>query len=122
MEKYFSKNPIWYVPSQNALGLSGKSVLLILPDGSMSPHDLRIDVAPLDSREHGKIAVSIFQDSVKEEPEASIKGQPSIFRIHHSEQFLTQDALDLIRLPTEPLPVPADFVMMIPSSQEPFDR
>jgi hypothetical protein len=126
MKEYLSEEPVWFEPTQRILEIKDKT-LLIRKGESLWEADVRVEKAPDNSRERGKVSVMAWHTYLSGEDEwTEVKAvetePPKYSEIGQWRRFLTQDALDLIHPRNSESPWRSDFELVLPSEPESLDH
>ena len=120
MKEYLSTKPIWLDPSEKITALNGKSILIARSDNDITPAQLRVETAAPNSLERGKVSVIVWDVAVPDEPWEPVTMNPTapqkFSEIGHWSQFLSQDALDLIRPRNDPSLPYAELLLALPAA------
>jgi hypothetical protein len=115
--RYLSDKPVWVTPTPEIRALDNKSLLIIQGD-NLSEVELTIEGSPASSVEGGKVSVVGWNVMVSDEPWKEVtlipKKAAKISDAHYWQQYVTQDALDSIRLHNSRLLGNVDFELVIP--------
>jgi hypothetical protein len=102
MIRYFSDERIWFDPAVKIGALNDKE-LLIIKGESMEVTQLRVESAPPNSPERGKVCVAASSSIKTDEPLKDLKKMRAKALKHldtnknRRQRFLTRDAVDSIR-------------------------
>jgi hypothetical protein len=118
MKEYLSSKPIWHESSEKILALDGKSILIVRSDNDITPGQLRVETAPPNSLEPRKVSVIVWGVVVPDEPWEPVTMNPTapqkFYEMGQWSQFLSQDALDLIRPQSDPSLSYAELLLALP--------
>lgn len=126
MTEYLSSDRIWHDSSEELLALGGKSILIVRPDDDITPAQLRVETGAPYSTEHDKVSVIVWDVVVPVEPWEPVTMTPTapqkFSEIGHWQQFLSRDALNLIRPHNDPSLPHAELLLVLPTASESSDH